>query len=89
MQINVLESVVGGGVGRSRLIVTDENGNASKPVKINNYYSAVGIIDNIRENESTVVTQLKLLAKQGWEVTAVTSGGNQVYFTKYVLRRAK
>ncbi|WP_338765278.1 hypothetical protein WAF17_01305 [Bernardetia sp. ABR2-2B] len=90
MQINVLESVVSGGLGRSRMIVTRANGKADKPINMENYYSAVGInFNNISENDEKVVVMLNMLGKEGWEVEAVTSGGNQVYFTKYVLKREK
>ncbi|WP_375560894.1 hypothetical protein ACE193_24890 [Bernardetia sp. OM2101] len=90
MQINTLESVVSGGLGRSRLIITRANGKADKPVDMENYYSAIGInFGNIAENEEKIVVLLNLLGKEGWEVVGTTSGGNQVYFTKYTLKRAK
>ena len=90
MQINTLESVVSGGLGRSRMIITRSNGKSDKPIDINNYYSAVGInFNNIAENEEKIIVLLNLLGKEGWELVSTTSGGNQVYFTKYTLRRVK
>ncbi len=90
MQINALESVVSGGLGRSRLIITRSNGKADKPIDLENYYSAIGInFGNIAENEEKIVVLLNLLGKEGWEVVSTASGGNQVYFTKYVLKRVK
>jgi hypothetical protein len=90
MQVNVLESVLKGGVGRSRMIVTDVNGKSDEPVNLNNYYSMTGLnFTNIQENETKVVLQLNMLGKQGWEVVSTSTGGNEVYFTKYVLRRLK
>ncbi len=88
MQINVLESVVKGGVGRSRMIVTDTQGNSPEPINLDNYYSLTGMnFSNIQSNEKAIVVQLNLLGKEGWEVVGTTSGGNEVYFTKYTLRR--
>ncbi|WP_027003201.1 hypothetical protein [Hugenholtzia roseola] len=90
MQVNVLESVVQGGVGRSRMIVTDTNGKSGEPINLENYYSMAGInFGNVASNDSKVTTQLNLLGKEGWEVVSTTSGGNQVYFTKYLLKRVK
>jgi hypothetical protein len=90
MQVNVLESVVGGGLGRSRMITTRVNGKADKPIDMENYYSAIGInFSNIASNEEKVVVLLNLLGKEGWEVAGMASGGNQVYFTKYTMRRVK
>lgn len=90
MQVNALESVVAGGLGRSRMIITRSNGKADTPVDIENYYSAVGInFNNIASNEEKMVVLLNLLGKEGWEVVSTTSGGNQVYFTKYTLKRVK
>jgi hypothetical protein len=90
MQINVLESVVTGGLGRSRMIITRSNGKADEPIDMDNYYSAVGInFKNIASNEEKVVVLLNLLGKEGWEVVSMSSGGNQVYFTKYTLKKNK
>ena len=90
MQINTLESVVSGGLGRSRMIITRSNGKADNPIDMENYYSAIGInFNNITENEEKLVVLLNLLGKEGWEVVSTTSGGNQVYFTKYTLKRTK
>ena len=90
MQINALESVVAGGLGRSRLIITRVNGKADEPIDLENYYSAIGInFGNIASNEEKVVVLLNLLGKEGWEVVGMASGGNQVYFTKYTLKRPK
>jgi len=90
MQVNVLESVLAGGVGRSRMIITRSNGKADKPIDMENYYSAIGInFGNIASNDEKVVVLLNLLGKDGWEVVSTASGGNEVYFTKYVLKREK
>ncbi|MCC5944367.1 MAG: hypothetical protein JJT94_05485 [Bernardetiaceae bacterium] len=90
MHINVLESVIEGGGGRSRMLVTGANGQSLSRADLNNYYSMVGInFKNIEENDGRLVGQLNLLAQEGWEVVGVSSGGGNVYFTKYLLKREK
>jgi hypothetical protein len=87
MQVNVLESVVSGGVGRSRMIVTQSNGE-QQTIDLGNYYSMVGVnFGNIQSNDKKVVEKLNELEKQGWSIVAQSAGGNNIYATKIVLER--
>jgi hypothetical protein len=87
MMINVLESVVQGGMGRSRMIVTLPNGK-QESTNLENYYSLVGVnFGNIEGNDAKVIKTLNDLAKEGWKVVSASSGGNSLYFTKYTLVR--
>jgi hypothetical protein len=87
MQVNVLESVVSGGVGRSRMIVTQSNGE-QQTIDLENYYSMVGVnFSNIQSNDKKVVEKLNELEKQGWSIVAQSAGGNNIYATKIVLER--
>jgi hypothetical protein len=87
MQVNVLESVVSGGVGRSRMIVTQSNGE-QQTIDLENYYSMVGVnFGNIQSNDKKVVEKLNELEKQGWSIVAQSAGGNNIYATKIVLER--
>jgi hypothetical protein len=67
-------------------------------VKIENFYSAVGInMENIYSNDKTVTSKLNELSQEGWELTFIntgvqspTDGGKAgIYCTRYILRRAK
>ena len=87
MSLTTVESIVPGGLGRSRMLIDGGNGNLDEQ-KIKNIYSMVGIkMENIFYNLST----------EGWElafantgVQSPTQGGNTgIYCTRYILRRVK
>lgn len=96
-QISTIESVVPGGLGRSRLLTTDDNGqNLEKELK--NFYSMVGInFENISNNDRVIVDRLNEMSKDNWELFQVTSGSNMqmsqgsssggIFITRYIFRR--
>ncbi len=95
LQITVVESVIPGGIGRSRMVSIDPNGKFDE-VKINNFFSMVGInFGNIRENDQTITNKIQELSNQGWELKHVTSGvfsgneGNQngIFLTRYLFSK--
>ncbi|MDA3944517.1 MAG: hypothetical protein PF694_13380 [Bacteroidetes bacterium] len=97
LQITVIESVVPGGAGRSRMITIDENGKTDE-VKINNFFSIAGInFGNIRENDQTVTNEIQELTNQGWTLEHISSGvfsGNQnnsngIFLTRYLLKKTE
>jgi len=97
LQITVVESVIPGGVGRSRMITVDDQGNTSE-LKINNFFSIAGInFRNIRENDQTVTNAIQELSNQGWELKHVTSGAfsgnpdntNGIFLTRYLLSKTE
>ncbi len=97
LQITVIESVVPGGAGRSRMITIDENGKTDE-VKINNFFSLAGInFGNIRENDQTVTNEIMELTNAGWSLEHISSGvfsGNQnnsngIFLTRYLLKKTE
>jgi hypothetical protein len=95
LQISAIESVVPGGLGRSRLITTDKN-NQMVEVNLENFFSMVGInFKNIRNNDQVIVGKLNELADQGWELFQVVSGvessekNTGIFITRYIFRREK
>ncbi|HOI31733.1 MAG: hypothetical protein PHG67_14100 [Bacteroidales bacterium] len=97
LQITVVESVIPGGAGRSRMITIDENGKTDE-VKINNFFSLTGInFNNIRENDQTVTNEIQELTNQGWELEHISSGvfsGNQnntngIFLTRYLFKKVE
>ncbi len=98
-QISTIESVVPGGLGRSRLLTTDDNGqNLEKELK--NFYSMVGInFENITNNDRVIVARLNEMAQDDWELFQVTSGSNMqlsqgsssggIFITRYIFRRPR
>ena len=72
--ITVVESVVPGGLGRSRMITTGASGSLEE-VKLKNFFSLVGInFGNIKENDVAITDKISKLYEDGWELMDVTSG---------------
>ena len=97
MTFTTIESIIPGGMGRSRILLDDGSGSMDEQ-KIKNLYSAVGIkMKNIFENDQAITSKLNDLSEDGWELaftnTGVQSpsegGSNGIYCTRYTLRRVK
>ncbi|MDP2176740.1 MAG: hypothetical protein Q8K70_12595 [Bacteroidota bacterium] len=95
LQISAIESVIAGGAGRSRLITTNPKGEFIE-VKMNNFYSMVGInFSNIRENDKIVCEKINELAAEGWELCQTNSAvesketSNGIFITRYTFKRKK
>lgn len=98
-QVTTVESVIPGGLGRSRVLYTDDNGQVIDR-ELKNFYSLVGInFENIANNDRVIVDRLNEFSEQGWELTQVTTGSNQqssngnsnggLFITRYLFRKAK
>ncbi|NJL15687.1 MAG: hypothetical protein HC913_23570, partial [Microscillaceae bacterium] len=73
-QVTTIESVVPAGLGRSRMLIRDENGRQEE-LKLENFFSAVGInFGNIMSNEAMIGNKIQQLSDQGWELYN-TAGG--------------
>ncbi|MET0464408.1 MAG: hypothetical protein ABW007_14680 [Chitinophagaceae bacterium] len=95
MQINTVESVLAGGLGRSRLIITNADGTQTD-TELENLFSMTGInFKNIKENENKVVKLLKKYTDDGWKLDHVTpltlsqndTGSGGIFMTRYLLSR--
>lgn len=94
MQITTVESVVGGGLGRSKMIITNQDG-SQKESDLENLFSLAGInFKNIKENEDKIVKVLKGYTDEGWKVDYVTSftlspsdNGLGIFMTRYLLSK--
>jgi hypothetical protein len=94
MQITTVESVVGGGLGRSKMIITNPDG-SQKESDLENLFSLAGInFKNIKENEDKLVKVLKSYTDEGWKVDYVTSftlspsdNGLGIFMTRYLLSK--
>lgn len=98
-QFSTIESVVPGGMGRSRILTTDDNGQMREK-ELKNFYSMVGInFDNIANNDRVIVDRLNEYGVEGWELMQVsvasqekTSNGSSsggLFITRYLFRRVK
>ncbi len=95
MQINTVESVVAGGMGRSKMIITNPDG-SQKETDLENLFSITGInFKNIRQNEDKLVNTLKSYTDDGWKLDHVTSltlsqndsGAGGIFMTRYLLSK--
>ncbi|MEP7374073.1 MAG: hypothetical protein ABI675_11830 [Chitinophagaceae bacterium] len=96
MQINTVESVIAGGLGRSRMIITNPDG-SQKETDLENLFSMAGInFKNIKENEDKLVKTLKSYTDDGWKLDHVTSltlsqndsGAGGIFMTRYLLSKS-
>jgi hypothetical protein len=95
MQITTVESVVAGGLGRSKMIITNPDG-SQKESDLENLFSIMGInFKNIKDNEGQLVRVLKDYTNAGWkpeQITSLTlsqndSGAGGIFMTRYLLSK--
>jgi hypothetical protein len=73
-QFSTVESVVPGGLGRSRIIISDDAGQEVGKDLLN-FYSMVGInFKNIASNDRMIVETIDKYVSEGWELHTVTTG---------------
>jgi hypothetical protein len=92
MQITTIESVVGGGLGRSKMIVTKEDGSQEEK-ELENLFSMTGInFKNIKSNETTILQTIKSYTDAGWKLHATIpmtlspgQNGSGIFMTRYLL----
>lgn len=92
IQVTTVESVIGGGVGRSKMLITKDDGSTEEK-DMNNLFSLTGInFKNIKDNEVNILTTLKSYTDAGWKLISVApltlspgSNGNGIFMTRYLL----
>jgi len=98
-QFSTIESVIPGGIGRSRILTTDNNGQLIEK-DLKNFYSLVGLnFKNIANNDQSIVERINEYSTDGWELVNVSTGshaqtseGNSsggLFITRYLFRKAK
>ena len=96
MQITTIESVVAGGFGRSRMIVTKEDGTQEEK-DLENLFSMTGLnLKNIKSNESNILLTLKSYTDAGWKLYSTVpltlspgNNGSGIFMTRYLLVRTE
>ncbi len=96
LQFSTIESVIPGGLGRSRVIISDQ-GEQEVGKDLLNFYSMVGInFKNIASNDRLIVQTINEYTTQGWELHVVTTGvnsaaegkgGTGIFITRYLFRK--
>ena len=72
--VTAVESVVPGGLGRSRLLLSDDGG-VLEEYKMENFFSLLGInFKNIKANDLLVVQKFNELGEEGWELSNTVAG---------------
>ena len=92
MQITTIESVVGGGFGRSTMVTTKEDGSQEEKL-MENLFSLTGLnMKNIKSNETNILKELKTYTDAGWKIQSVTpltlspgQNGTGIFMTRYLL----
>jgi hypothetical protein len=96
-QVTTIESVVAGGLGRSRMLV-NEKGGTKDEIDMKNFFSLAGInFQNINTNEQLILEKISQMNANGWELYQITpgvvspgaSGGTGLFITRYLFRKAK
>ena len=94
VQITTIESVVGGGLGRSKMIITKEDGSQEEK-DLNNLFSIAGInFKNIKDNETSILQTIKTYTDDGWKMFSNTpltlspgNNGSGIFMTRYLLTK--
>lgn len=91
--ITTIESVVPGGLGRSRMIQQDANGKLEE-IKMNNFFSMVGInFGNIMDNDLMIAEMLTKMTTEGWEIISIVPGvyaadkSTGIFITRYFFKK--
>ncbi|MBF9141221.1 hypothetical protein [Hymenobacter properus] len=100
LQMTTIESIVPGGMGRSRVMFTPE-WKGTKESTMENLFSLTGInLGNVHSNEELIVRYLNEITADGWELYQTTpltqtiqgTGGQSqqgIFLTRYLFRKAK
>lgn len=95
LQVTAVESVVPGGLGRSRMVTITEDGKMDE-VKLENFFSMVGInFGNIRQNDIMITDKIADLNRKGWNLDFVSTGvysadkSTGIFITRYTFSRKK
>lgn len=94
MEITTIESIIPGGLGRSRMVIVNPDGK-SEIKDMKNLYSMVGInFDNITGNVQEVLIEINTLTSQGWNLVNVNANSESpgknndgIFMTKYLFQR--
>jgi hypothetical protein len=96
MQFSTIESIIPGGLGRSKMITVMPDGTKTEEDLLN-FYSMVGInFGNISSNNIAITKKINDLVAQGWEFDKVMTGtqspsdnnGQGIFINRYFFKRS-
>ena len=99
-QVTTVESVIPGGLGRSRMISSNPEGKLEEK-KMKNFFSITGInFKSIKENDRKISKKISQMYDDGWEMINVASGvyssgltddlgtgGTGIFITRYLFKK--
>lgn len=100
LQMTTIESIVPGGLGRSRVLFTPE-WKGTKESNMENLFSLLGInMGNVRSNEELILRYVGEITADGWELYQTTpltqtiqgTGGQSqqgIFLTRYLFRKPR
>ena len=95
MQFSTVESIIPGGLGRSKMITIMPDGTKTDE-DLQNFYSMVGInFGNISNNNIAITKKINDLTAQGWEFDKILTGtqspsdnnGQGIFISRYFFKR--
>jgi len=94
-QVTTIESVVPGGLGRSRMITTAPDGGFNE-IKMENFFSMVGInFGNVRNNDAQITDKMNEMTAEGWTLESINSGvysadkSTGIFITRYLFKKTE
>ena len=96
MQFTTIESIIPGGLGRSKMITIMPDGTKTEE-ELLNFYSMVGInFGNIASNNAAITKKINDLVTMGWEFDKVITGtqspaennGQGIFISRYFFKRS-
>ncbi|MCX6248215.1 MAG: hypothetical protein NTW10_10800 [Bacteroidetes bacterium] len=96
MQFSTVESIIPGGMGRSKMTTILPDGTKTDE-DLQNFYSMVGInFGNITNNNIAITKKINDLVSQGWEFDKIVTGtqsptdknGQGIFISRYFFKRA-
>lgn len=89
VMIDALESMISGGTGRSKGVITYSDGKQEE-FELENFYSMVGVnFGNIKGNDKNIVEKINQLSKQGYRIISHSTGGSGIYSSRIILEKAE
>lgn len=94
-QVTTIESVVPGGLGRSRLLLTQPDGSLLEQ-EMKNFFSITGInFGNIQANDLQITETINKLTAEGWSLEKISTGvygadkRTGIFITRYLFKKAE
>lgn len=97
LQVTTIESIIPGGLGRSKMIIVYPDGK-DEEVDLKNLYSMVGInFGNITGNMQATMSKINSFTSQGWNLISITANSQSpsdknnegIFMTRYLLQKSE